>query len=82
MTPSIHFSGAGSHGSSSGGGGSQRGNHTVPIYLPEGMIRVWIISVGLSTFAGVMPAIKASRLLCCMIPYSKYISANINQQIL
>ncbi len=65
-SPSVHFSGAGSHGFSSGGGGgggSQRGKHTVPIYLPEGMIRVWIISVGLSTFAGVMPAIKASRLL-------------------
>ena len=62
-TPSVHFSGAGSHGSSSGSSGGHRGNHTIPIYLPEGMIRVWIISVGLSTFAGVMPAIKASRLL-------------------
>jgi len=62
-TPSVHFSGTGSYGSSSGSSGGHRGNHTIPVYLPERMVRVWIISVGLSTFAGVMPAIKASRLL-------------------
>ena len=46
-----------------GGGGQSHGSHTVPIYQADGMIRVWIISVGLSTFAGVLPAVKASRLL-------------------
>ncbi|HXT83187.1 MAG TPA: FtsX-like permease family protein, partial [Verrucomicrobiae bacterium] len=67
-SPSVHFSGAGSHGSGGGGGGSHshKSNHTIPIYHIDDMIRVWIISVGLSTFAGVMPAIKASRMLPIM----------------
>jgi putative ABC transport system permease protein len=39
------------------------GTSNPPIYLADGMIRVWIISVGLSILAGVLPAIKASRLL-------------------
>lgn len=45
------------------GGGHSHNAHTVPIYAADGMIRVWIISVGLSILAGVLPAIKASRLL-------------------
>ncbi len=55
--------GGGGPGGGGGGGGQSHGSHTVPIYQADGMIRVWIISVGLSTFAGVLPAIKASRLL-------------------
>ncbi len=67
-SPSIHFSGAGSHGSGShgsggGGGASHKSNHTVPIYHIDDMMRVWFISVGLSTVAGIMPAFKASRML-------------------
>ena len=42
---------------------SGNGSSNPPIYLADGMIRVWIISVGLSILAGVLPAIKASRLL-------------------
>jgi putative ABC transport system permease protein len=42
---------------------SGNGTSNPPIYLIDGMIRVWIISVGLSILAGVLPAIKASRLL-------------------
>ncbi len=42
---------------------SGNGTSNPPIYLADGMIRVWIISVGLSILAGVLPAIKASRLL-------------------
>ena len=42
---------------------SGNGTSSPPIYLIDGMIRVWIISVGLSILAGVLPAIKASRLL-------------------
>jgi putative ABC transport system permease protein len=53
----------GGGGGPGGGGSHSHSSHTVPIYQADGMIRVWIISVGLSTFAGVLPAIKASRLL-------------------
>jgi putative ABC transport system permease protein len=55
--------GGGGGGGPGGGGSHSHSSHTVPIYQADGMIRVWIISVGLSTFAGVLPAIKASRLL-------------------
>jgi putative ABC transport system permease protein len=34
-----------------------------PIFVPDNMFRVWIISVSLSIAAGVFPALKASRLL-------------------
>jgi putative ABC transport system permease protein len=33
-----------------------------PIYLGSDIIRVWLISVGLSILAGLLPALKASRL--------------------
>jgi putative ABC transport system permease protein len=32
-----------------------------PVYLPLDMINVWLISVGLSILAGLLPAWKASR---------------------
>ena len=66
--PSAQHGGGGggghSHGppSSSSSHGS-KASHTIPIYDVKDLIRVWFISVGLSTLAGVMPAIKASRLL-------------------
>jgi putative ABC transport system permease protein len=37
--------------------------YSPPIFLPDNMFRVWIISVSLSIAAGVFPALKASRLL-------------------
>ena len=39
------------------------GPYTPPIFLASDMVRVWIISVGLSIVAGLFPALKASRLL-------------------
>jgi putative ABC transport system permease protein len=42
---------------------SGSGSSSLPLYLADGMIRVWITSVGLSVLAGVLPALKASRLL-------------------
>ncbi len=47
------------------------GQSNPPIYLADGMIRVWIISVGLSILAGVLPAIKASRLLPIKAEHNK-----------
>jgi putative ABC transport system permease protein len=37
--------------------------YSPPIFVPDNMFRVWIISVSLSIVAGVFPALKASRLL-------------------
>jgi putative ABC transport system permease protein len=37
--------------------------YSPPIFVPDSMFRVWIISVSLSIAAGVFPALKASRLL-------------------
>jgi putative ABC transport system permease protein len=39
------------------------GPYTPPIFLASDMVRVWVISVGLSIIAGIFPALKASRLL-------------------
>jgi putative ABC transport system permease protein len=39
------------------------GPYNPPIFLASDMIRVWVISVGLSIIAGIFPALKASRLL-------------------
>jgi len=39
------------------------GSTSAPLYLLDNMLRVWFISVGLSVLAGVLPALKASRLL-------------------
>jgi putative ABC transport system permease protein len=39
------------------------GPYTPPIFLASDMVRVWMISVGLSIIAGLFPALKASRLL-------------------
>ena len=39
------------------------GPYNPPIFLASDMLRVWMISVGLSIIAGLFPALKASRLL-------------------
>jgi putative ABC transport system permease protein len=58
-----------SDGADSGGDGgtvtqnAQESEQLTPVYLGEDMIRVWFISVGLSTIAGLYPAWKASRYL-------------------
>jgi putative ABC transport system permease protein len=39
------------------------GPYNPPIFLASDMVRVWVISVGLSIIAGLFPALKASRLL-------------------
>ncbi|NHI02689.1 hypothetical protein DYY67_0386 [Candidatus Nitrosotalea sp. TS] len=36
--------------------------HIPPIFLPEDLIKVWILSLTLSIMAGIYPAWKASRL--------------------
>lgn len=46
-------------GQSSGPG---PGAHVPPIYVPSDLLKVWILSVTLSTAAGVFPAWKASKL--------------------
>jgi putative ABC transport system permease protein len=42
--------------------GPGEGPPLTPIYLGSDIIRVWLISVGLSILAGLLPALKASRL--------------------
>jgi ABC-type antimicrobial peptide transport system permease subunit len=42
---------------------TQQAETFVPVFLGEDMLRVWIISVGLSMIAGFYPAWKASRYL-------------------
>jgi ABC-type lipoprotein release transport system permease subunit len=42
---------------------TQQAETFVPVFLGEDMIRVWVISVGLSMIAGFYPAWKASRYL-------------------
>ena len=39
------------------------GPYNPPVFLASDIVRVWIISVGLSLLAGILPAAKASRLL-------------------
>jgi putative ABC transport system permease protein len=43
-----------------------------PIYAANDMARVWMISVGLSIVAGVVPALQASRLLPLQALRSRY----------
>jgi putative ABC transport system permease protein len=42
---------------------TQQAETFVPVFLGEDMLRVWVISVGLSMIAGFYPAWKASRYL-------------------
>jgi putative ABC transport system permease protein len=51
-------------GSGGGGGGPQEGGsaHFAPIFVPNDLVNVWLLSLSLSIIAGVYPAWKASRL--------------------
>jgi putative ABC transport system permease protein len=51
-------------GSGGGGGGPQGGGsaHFAPIFVPNDLVNVWLLSLSLSIIAGVYPAWKASRL--------------------
>jgi putative ABC transport system permease protein len=42
---------------------SNNESSTAPIYLASTIAMIWLLSVGLSLIAGVLPALKASRLL-------------------
>ena len=44
------------------GGGGAGATHISPIFLPDDILNVWILSVALSLAAGIFPAWKASRL--------------------
>jgi putative ABC transport system permease protein len=51
-------------GSGGGGGGPPGGGsaHFAPIFVPNDLVNVWLLSLSLSIIAGVYPAWKASRL--------------------
>ena len=59
LTSGILGTGGGSPGSGSVGGGAP---HFAPIFLPNDLLNVWLLSFTLSLAAGVYPAWKASRL--------------------
>jgi putative ABC transport system permease protein len=62
---STSFSGGGFGGPGGGGfgGGPGGGSTSVPpIYVPQDIIKVWVLSVTLSILAGIFPAWKASKL--------------------
>ena len=50
-------------GGLAGNNGAANSQHITPIFLASDMVRVWLISTGLSLLAGLFPALKASRLL-------------------
>jgi len=59
LTSGMLGSGGGGGSSGSGGGGA---THFAPIFLPNDLLNVWLLSLSLSLAAGVYPAWKASRL--------------------
>ncbi|HXX97784.1 MAG TPA: FtsX-like permease family protein [Candidatus Bathyarchaeia archaeon] len=46
----------------SGGGLAAAASHIAPIFLPNDLVRVWLLSVSITLAAGIFPAWKASRL--------------------
>jgi putative ABC transport system permease protein len=50
------------HGPGPGGGGAGAAAHINPVFIPQDILNVWILSVILSIAAGIFPAWKASRL--------------------
>jgi putative ABC transport system permease protein len=54
--------GGGPGGGGGGGGGGGAATHVSPIFIPNDVLNVWILSVILSLAAGIFPAWKASRL--------------------
>jgi putative ABC transport system permease protein len=59
LTSGLLGSGGGGGSPGSGGGGAA---HFAPIFLPNDLLNVWLLSLFLSLAAGVYPAWKASRL--------------------
>jgi putative ABC transport system permease protein len=59
LTSGLLGSGGGGGSPGSGGGGAA---HFAPIFLPNDLLNVWLLSLSLSLAAGVYPAWKASRL--------------------
>jgi putative ABC transport system permease protein len=49
-------------GSSGGGPPGAAAPHITPIFLPNDLLYVWVLSLSISLVAGVYPAWKASRL--------------------
>ncbi|MGB8936259.1 MAG: FtsX-like permease family protein, partial [Candidatus Nitrosopolaris sp.] len=43
-------------------GGPSGASHIAPIFLPNDLVRVWLLSLTISLAAGVFPAWKGSRL--------------------
>ena len=48
--------------SATGGGPRAAASHIAPIFLPNDLVRVWILSLIITLAAGIFPAWKASRL--------------------
>jgi putative ABC transport system permease protein len=48
--------------SATGGGPTTTASHIAPIFLPNDLVRVWLLSLGITLAAGIFPAWKASRL--------------------
>ena len=48
--------------SATGGGPTAAASHIAPIFLPNDLVRVWILSLIITLAAGIFPAWKASRL--------------------
>jgi putative ABC transport system permease protein len=46
----------------SGGGPAAATSHIAPIFLPNDLVRVWLLSASITVAAGIFPAWKASRL--------------------
>ena len=69
LSSSTSFSGGGPGGGGFAGGpggggsiGSTSSTSVPPIYVPQDIIKVWILSITLSIVAGIFPAWKASKL--------------------
>jgi putative ABC transport system permease protein len=43
-------------------GGQSAASHIAPIFIPNDLVRVWLLSLAIALAAGVFPAWKASRL--------------------
>jgi putative ABC transport system permease protein len=48
--------------SATGGGPAAAASHIAPIFLPNDLVRVWLLSLSITLVAGIFPAWKASRL--------------------
>jgi putative ABC transport system permease protein len=59
----VSGSGAGDGNTQTSTQGTSQSESFTPVFLGEDMVRVWLISVGLSMMAGFYPAWKASRYL-------------------